>query len=127
MNRRGFLGGLVKGVAGIAACAVAPQVLTGQEFKWKVARKETGVLVATLNPEWVNAPYEVLFFFSPDLVHINPVTVPTGTDPDHAALPPELASERGFIYRSDDAYPLRIAADGSHPTPFITQIRPATT
>jgi hypothetical protein len=126
MNRRGFLGGLVKGVAGIVAAAAAPAALVGQEFKWKVARRETGVLVATINPAWENAPYEMLFFFSPDIVNICPITVPTGTDPDHAALPPELASERGFVFRKD-SFPPRIAADGSYPAPFIMKRMPATT
>lgn len=54
MNRRGFLKslGLALGVA------VAPQVLLSRApdaFKWK--RASSGVWV--LNPEWVNAPYEI--------------------------------------------------------------------
>lgn len=59
MNRRGFL----KGLGGILAACAAPQALVGQDFKWKLVRRRSGLIV--INPEYVNAPYEYAFLVGP--------------------------------------------------------------
>lgn len=63
MNRRGFLQRLVLGAA---AFTVLPAATTYQRVWKSVAPPE--VLVACLNPEWVNAPYEMRFFSYVDLL-----------------------------------------------------------
>ncbi len=57
MNRRGFISNL----ATILAASTAPNVMALEafdRFRWKVP---PGKLVAVINPDWVNAPYEYEF------------------------------------------------------------------
>jgi hypothetical protein len=63
MNRRGFISGL----AAILSAATAPNIMALEafdRFKWKVPAG--GILWGRtdfiINPEWVNAAYEIQFF-----------------------------------------------------------------
>ena len=69
MNRRGFFKslGLAIGVAAVAPAVLIPRA--SDAFKWKRA---SGIWV--LNPEWVNAPYEIGYcWIDPDPRTITPV------------------------------------------------------
>lgn len=52
-SRRSFL-------ASVLALAAAPQILVSPEMKW-CRRKESGLYVTMLNPDWIAAPYEIAF------------------------------------------------------------------
>lgn len=72
MNRRGF----IRGLAGILAAATGPSVLALEafdRFKWKAPE---GKWVAVLNPEWVNAPFEICFAWDLSKPWLNPPELP---------------------------------------------------
>lgn len=61
MNRRGFISQL----ALMLGAASGPGILAlkaHDHFRWRAGR---GGLIAVINPEWVNAPYEIRFLWAP--------------------------------------------------------------
>lgn len=62
MNRRGFFGSLARGVAAIA---ILPAATTYARSRWQSVA--LGKRVSwRVNPEWINAPYEMDFALKPD-------------------------------------------------------------
>lgn len=107
MNRRSFLSGLLKGAVAVAA---APQIIThGLGLKIPTYRE-----IFAINPEYVNAPYEMSFIWDPNVMQVvNGVLLPRESNID---IP-------GVIR---DPYPMRfIATDMQNPIPpFVLQRRP---
>jgi hypothetical protein len=108
MNRRSFLSGLFKGAV---AVAVAPQIVThGLHLRKRLIEPARIVII---NPEWLDAPYEVRFFHGTDFSQIKDIKT--------------CMFSRIQIMQNDDAFihdstPLRfkLGKDGDfeHVTPF---------
>lgn len=87
MNRRGFLSSMLK--AGVAAA-----FLPGAERVWKQVAGEVLYKpepVAILNPEWVNAPFEVKFLWDHHYAIENPYPARYASAADYLrgrAIPP---------------------------------------
>lgn len=95
MNRRSFIGSLIAGV-------VAPAFLPGAGRKW--IKTESGILKpkrAIINPEWVNAPFEFVFYW--DKTAYTTLLHPTST--------PTPETLEGFK-TVQDPWPVRCAQDG---------------
>lgn len=107
MNRRSFLSGLLKGAI---AAAAAPQIIThGLGLKIPTYRE-----IAMINPEYVNAPFEMRFIWDKNAMQmINGILVPKDSEVDFP----------GMIR---DPYPMRFSTeDAQNPIPpFILQRRP---
>jgi hypothetical protein len=102
----------------ILVAAVAPSLLLSispDKFKWK-RQASSGIYV--INPEWVNAPYEICFVGSPSagFRDITPVILPRA----------ERYAKEKLLYGTDlvisDAYPVRLMNDGKTVVPCMIKL-----
>lgn len=116
MNRRSFFRTLGLGAAAAAAQIYLPKF--PDSMRWKVTREASGIYVP--NPEWVNAPYEVLF-----LVLVDPASPGFDVTKVHP-----IVFKRG-CFRSDEwpgfkvvdeRFPIRFKALGGPPVPVMKKL-----
>lgn len=107
MNRRGFLTSLI---GGVIAVGVAPNILAGAGRKWIKAK--SGLYI--VNPDWVNAPFELTWVFSKDALKGYVIDGRFGPEP-HQLFP---NTEDQLIV--NDPYPRRfLDADMEHEVPVF--------
>jgi hypothetical protein len=100
MNRRGFLTSLI---GGVLAAGVAPNILAGAGRKWVKAK--SGLYI--INPDWVNAPFELGFIASPGMANFM-VKQPNG-----------LWSFRGFSIQHDGKLEMLPIEQDPYPRRFL--------
>lgn len=115
MNRRSFFRTLGLGAAAVAAQVYLPKL--PDRMRWKATRQGD---IYVVNPEWVNAPYEVWFAFDPP-----PAWMP-GTDPTKVHPIVFKRGEFGLQWSGKqfvkDPFPIRLNELGGVPVPAMKKL-----